>query len=43
LKSIKGSGKDGRVLKGDLINLMGVNPPNHLKEKLNMVKKKELK
>ena len=27
LKSIKGSGKDGRVLKGDLINLMGVNPP----------------
>ncbi len=27
VKSIKGSGKDGRVLKGDLINLMGVNPP----------------
>ena len=27
LKSIKGSGKDGRILKGDLINLMGVNPP----------------
>ena len=27
LKSVKGSGKDGRVLKGDLINLMGVNPP----------------
>ncbi len=27
LKKIKGSGKDGRVLKGDLINLMGVNPP----------------
>ena len=26
-KSIKGSGKDGRILKGDLINLMGVNPP----------------
>ena len=25
--SIKGSGKDGRILKGDLINLMGVNPP----------------
>ncbi len=25
--SIKGSGKDGRVLKGDLINLMGVSPP----------------
>ena len=27
LKTVKGSGKDGRVLKGDLINLMGVNPP----------------
>jgi len=27
VSSIKGSGKDGRVLKGDLINLMGVNPP----------------
>ncbi len=26
LSSIKGSGKDGRVLKGDLINLMGANP-----------------
>ena len=26
IKTIKGSGKDGRVLKGDLINLMGVNP-----------------
>ncbi len=26
-KSIKGSGKDGRILKGDLIDLMGVNPP----------------
>ncbi len=26
ISSIKGSGKDGRVLKGDLINLMGVNP-----------------
>ena len=25
--SVKGSGKDGRILKGDLINLMGVNPP----------------
>ena len=24
--SVKGTGKDGRVLKGDLINLMGVNP-----------------
>ena len=27
IDSIKGSGKDGRILKGDLINLMGVNPP----------------
>jgi len=27
IESIKGSGKDGRVLKGDLINLMGANPP----------------
>ena len=26
IKSLKGSGKEGRVLKGDLINLMGVNP-----------------
>ena len=42
IKSIKGSGKDGRILKGDLINLMGVTHL-HQKEKLNMVKKKELK
>jgi len=27
LDKVKGSGKDGRVLKGDLIKLMGVNPP----------------
>ena len=27
VESIKGSGKDGRILKGDLIDLMGVNPP----------------
>jgi 2-oxoglutarate dehydrogenase E2 component (dihydrolipoamide succinyltransferase) len=27
IKSVKGSGKDGRILKGDLISLMGVNPP----------------
>ena len=27
IRTIKGSGKEGRVLKGDLINLMGVNPP----------------
>ena len=42
INSIQGSGKDGRVLKGDLISLMGANP-NHLKEKLIMVKKNELK
>ena len=27
LSRVRGSGKDGRVLKGDLINLMGTNPP----------------
>ncbi len=27
IRTVKGTGKDGRVLKGDLINLMGVNPP----------------
>ena len=27
IKSVTGTGKDGRVLKGDLINLMGSNPP----------------
>jgi len=27
IKSVKGSGKDGRVLKGDLISLMGSSPP----------------
>ena len=27
VEKIKGSGKDGRILKSDLINLMGVNPP----------------
>ena len=27
IKKVKGSGKDGRVLKGDLMDLMGVNPP----------------
>tara|TARA_S200000501_G_scaffold319920_1_gene314496 strand:- start:1413 stop:2723 length:1311 start_codon:yes stop_codon:yes gene_type:complete len=26
INSVQGSGKDGRVLKGDLLNLMGVNP-----------------
>ena len=27
IESVKGSGKEGRILKGDLISLMGVNPP----------------
>ena len=27
INSVEGSGKDGRVLKGDLISLMGINPP----------------
>ena len=27
INSVKGSGKDGRILKGDLIELMGLNPP----------------
>ncbi len=27
IESVKGTGKDGRILKGDLINLMGVSPP----------------
>jgi 2-oxoglutarate dehydrogenase E2 component (dihydrolipoamide succinyltransferase) len=26
LKNVKGSGKDGRILKGDIISMMGVNP-----------------
>ena len=42
LEKIKGSGKDGRVLKGDVLNLMGVNPPPS-EEKLNMVKKEKLR
>ncbi len=32
IDEIKGTGKDGRILKGDLINLMGINPnPNDRK------------
>ena len=27
IDKVKGSGKDGRILKSDLINLMGINPP----------------
>ena len=34
IDSVKGTGKDGRVLKGDLINLMGTNPkPSERKTK----------
>ena len=34
IDEIKGTGKDGRILKGDLINIMGVNPhPNERKIK----------
>ena len=34
VNEIKGTGKDGRILKGDLINIMGVNPhPNERKIK----------
>ena len=34
LESIKGSGKEGRILKGDLIGMMGVNPqPSERKNK----------
>ena len=42
LANVSGSGKEGRILKGDLIGLMGINQ-NHQKEKINMVKRKELK
>ena len=41
IKSISGSGKDGRILKGDLINLMGAKPAPSDRKK-SMVKKKEL-
>jgi len=35
LEKVKGSGKDGRILKGDLISMMGVNPqPSEKKIKL---------
>ena len=27
LETVKGTGKDGRILKGDLLNLMGISPP----------------
>ena len=40
LATVQGSGKDGRVLKGDLISMMGANPKPS-EEKFNMVKKKE--
>ena len=40
IQSIKGSGKDGRILKGDLINLMGVQPqPSERKVKYGQEEK----
>ena len=41
VNQVKGTGKDGRIMKSDLISMMGINP-DLLKEKLNMVTKKEL-
>ena len=40
ISSIEGTGKAGRISKGDLINLMG-NIPETSKEKLHMVQKNE--
>ena len=40
LSSVKGSGKNGVILKEDIMSLMG-SKPAQLKEKLNMVQKKE--
>ena len=42
IKSVKGSGKDGRVLKGDLINLMGVNH-NHSERKVKHGQEERIK
>ena len=42
INTVKGTGKDGRILKGDLINLMGTIPPPS-ERKISMVKKKKLK
>ena len=36
ISNIEGTGKAGRISKGDLINLMG-NIPNHQKEKLQLM------
>ena len=36
IKTIEGSGKDGRVLKGDLMNLMGVKPLPSVKRKIQL-------
>ena len=42
LDNVKGTGKAGRILKGDLITMMGANPqPNQ--RRIQTVKKKELK
>ena len=42
IEEIKGTGKDGRILKGDLINLMG-DKPQPSQRKIQLVRKKELK
>ena len=42
LNQVKGSGKNGLILKGDILALMGENP-NLLREDWPMVLKKELK
>ena len=43
VNAIQGTGKDGRVLKGDLIGLMGANPKPSERKIQYMVKKKELR
>ena len=42
LSTVKGSGKNGVILKEDIMSLMGQSLLQ-LKEKLNMVQKKELR
>jgi 2-oxoglutarate dehydrogenase E2 component (dihydrolipoamide succinyltransferase) len=42
LSSVKGSGKNGVILKEDIMSLMGLNLPQ-LKEKLNMALKERVK
>ena len=42
IETVKGTGKSGQILKGDLISLMGTNPMPSERKTLNLVKKKEL-